>query len=585
MRYKDRRCRQPRRGAWRRRASSSPLSLTLSPEGRGKTAFSPLSRTLSPEGRGKTAFSPLSLTLSHVGRGKPPLLQVVPQLFRAGGVAELAQRLRLDLADPFAGHPEPLPHLFQRPLVPVDQPEPQLQHAPLARRQSVEHVLDLRVQHRERSRVRRRHRLAVFHEVAEVRILLLTDRRLQRDWVLRDLHDLAHLLGRDAHLLADLVVRWLAAQLLQQPARDPHQLVDRLHHVHGDADRPRLVRDRARDGLPDPPRRIGRELVALVIVDLLDRADQAHVAFLDQVEEGHAAPDVLLRDRHDQPQVGLGQPLLRLVRALVALGQPVPRDAIRLERLSAHARSRPIGDAPALRGSGVGEVGQLAQVGQAEQLQRDVLLLTLALDRRQPLDHFGQQLVDRTLAPVQLFDDVQRLHRIVQRLGLDRLRQLDLVVRRQQRDAPDLLQVHAHRVVQGDRVHHLDVEEHLVVDLLHLFEVLLAVGDFDPDLLERGEDPEDLVWLGVDLGEALEDVVGRQVALLFALDDELLGRGHKLVFELRLRLVRRLRGLGGLVVRRLVGFFRRRHDLGRVHGLRPGRLRRGGHLPHYTSDG
>src|SRR5205814_2311008 len=81
------------------------------------------------------------------------------------------------------------------------------------------------------------------------------------------------------------------------------------------------------------------ELVALVVVELLDRADQAHVAFLDQVEEGHAATDVLLRDRHDQPQVGLGQPLLGFICALVALGQPVPRDAIRLERLSAHARS------------------------------------------------------------------------------------------------------------------------------------------------------------------------------------------------------------------------------------------------------
>ena len=163
-------------------------------------------------------------------------------------------------------------------------------------------------------------------------------------------------------------------------------------------------------------------------------------------------------------------------------------------------------------------------------------LLALALDRREPLDDVGQHLLDGALAAVDLLDHVQRLQRVVQRLGLDRLRELDLVVGGEQADAPDLLEVHAHRVVERDRIHHLDVEQHLVVDLLDLFEVLLAVGDLDPDLFEGGEDAEDLVGLGVDLGEALEDVVGREVALLLALDDELLGDGHQLVFELVLRL-------------------------------------------------
>src|SRR5207248_5435324 len=60
-------------------------------------------------------------------------------------------------------------------------------------------------------------------------------------------------------------------------------------HVDRDADRPGLVRDGARDGLPDPPRRVGRELVTLAVVELLDRADETDVPFLDQVEEAHAA--------------------------------------------------------------------------------------------------------------------------------------------------------------------------------------------------------------------------------------------------------------------------------------------------------
>ena len=62
---------------------------------------------------------------------------------------------------------------------------------------------------------------------------------------------------------AQLFGRRLAADLLHQPARNLEHAVDRLDHVHGDADGARLVGDGARDGLADPPCRIGGELVAL----------------------------------------------------------------------------------------------------------------------------------------------------------------------------------------------------------------------------------------------------------------------------------------------------------------------------------
>jgi hypothetical protein len=93
-------------------------------------------------------------------------------------------------------------------------------------------------------------------------------------------------------------------------ALHPGELVDRLDHVHRDPDRPRLIGDRAGDRLPDPPGRVRRELVAAGVVELLDRPDQPQVPLLDQVEEDQAAPDVALRDRHHQPQIGLDQPLL-----------------------------------------------------------------------------------------------------------------------------------------------------------------------------------------------------------------------------------------------------------------------------------
>jgi len=63
----------------------------------------------------------------------------------------------------------------------------------------------------------------------------------------------------------------------------------------------------AADGLADPPGRVGGELVALGVVELLDCPDQAEIAFLDQVEERHATADVAFRQGHHQPQVRLQQ--------------------------------------------------------------------------------------------------------------------------------------------------------------------------------------------------------------------------------------------------------------------------------------
>src|ERR1700737_1861616 len=82
-------------------------------------------------------------------------------------MAELAQRLRFDLANPLAGHTETLTHLFQGALVTVDEAEAQLQHAPLARRERIQDVLDLVVEHGQRGGIRRRGRLPVLDEIAE----------------------------------------------------------------------------------------------------------------------------------------------------------------------------------------------------------------------------------------------------------------------------------------------------------------------------------------------------------------------------------------------------------------------------------
>jgi hypothetical protein len=76
------------------------------------------------------------------------------------------------------------------------------------------------------------------------------------------------------------------------------------------ADRARLVGERPRDGLADPPRGIGRELVAAAPVELLDRPDEPERALLDQVEEGQALVAVVLGDRDHEPEVRLDHALL-----------------------------------------------------------------------------------------------------------------------------------------------------------------------------------------------------------------------------------------------------------------------------------
>src|SRR5260370_30311471 len=78
----------------------------------------------------------------------------------------------------------------------------------------------------------------------------------------------------------------------------------------GDADGAALVGDRARHRLPDPPRRVGRKLEAALILELVARAHQSDVSFLDKVEETQAAVGVALGQAHDQAQVGFGQLLL-----------------------------------------------------------------------------------------------------------------------------------------------------------------------------------------------------------------------------------------------------------------------------------
>src|SRR5437667_128340 len=166
--------------------------------------------------------------------------QLFDEIFQALAsrrMAQLAQRLGLDLADPLAGHPELPADLLQRPGTAIIEPEAQLQHLALARRERLQHVLQLLLQHGKRRRFGRREGVLVLDEVAQVAVFLFADGRLQRDGFLSNLDDFPHALDRQAHRRRDLFRGRLATQLLQQGARDADELVDRLHNADRVIDR------------------------------------------------------------------------------------------------------------------------------------------------------------------------------------------------------------------------------------------------------------------------------------------------------------------------------------------------------------
>src|SRR5207244_12959937 len=99
---------------------------------------------------------------------------------------------------------------------------------------------------------------------------------------------LVPLRNRQSRLLCELLERRLAAELRPERALRAVHLLQSLDDVKRHPDRARLVGERSRNGLPDPPGRVRRELVAAAPVELLDRADETKRSFLDQVEEGEA---------------------------------------------------------------------------------------------------------------------------------------------------------------------------------------------------------------------------------------------------------------------------------------------------------
>src|SRR5215204_4210483 len=129
----------------------------------------------------------------------------------------------------------------------------------------------------------------VLEEVAELGGVIVADRGGEAYGPLADLLQALDLGHEDTQLACDLLLRRLASEGLDHAPVGPVVLVDLLDHVDRNTNGPPLVGDGAGYGLPYPPRRVRRELVAFGVVELLGRPYEPEVG-LDEAVLGPLAP-------------------------------------------------------------------------------------------------------------------------------------------------------------------------------------------------------------------------------------------------------------------------------------------------------
>src|SRR5215212_4381666 len=259
------------------------------------------------------------------------------------------ERLVLDATHPLGREAQPLAGLAERRgLVAVD-PISEPDHLLLLLREALERAVHGLLAQADLDLLDGFGRVAR-QQLAELGVALGPDRPLEARDRAAELARLLELADADLRLLRELLVRRRAPEPGGQLTLRARDLSLALADVHGEPDRPPLVCEAALDRMADPERRVGGELVALSPVELLGGADQPKDPLLDQVEQRQLVALVALRERDDEPEVGVDHALLRLeVAALDPLGQldllvrgeqRVPADVAQeqLERVARHGR-------------------------------------------------------------------------------------------------------------------------------------------------------------------------------------------------------------------------------------------------------
>ncbi len=87
--------------------------------------------------------------------------------------------------------------------------------------------------------------------------------------------------------------------------------------MHRHTDGSGLVRQGSGHRLPNPPCRIGRQLEALLRIELLYTLDQAQISLLHKVQKAHAAAGIALGNGNHKSKICLNEALLRHLIALL----------------------------------------------------------------------------------------------------------------------------------------------------------------------------------------------------------------------------------------------------------------------------
>src|SRR5829696_9740636 len=232
------------------------------------------------------------------------LLRSFAQRIQLAGAGQRGQRLLLELTHPLGREAEAAAGLAQRSRCLAVDAEAKLDDVALALGQLRYGALHRLHAGRLGDLVGRLGTI-VGQQVTEGGLAVLADRLVEARDRARGATDLDDLLDGQVDDLGDLLLGRLATELHGELALDAVDLAVPLADVHGQADGAGRVLETALDRLPDPQRRVGRELEALSPVELLGGADQAQHAFLDQIAQGQTLALILARYRDHQPEVGV----------------------------------------------------------------------------------------------------------------------------------------------------------------------------------------------------------------------------------------------------------------------------------------
>src|SRR5713101_3520372 len=168
------------------------------------------------------------------------------EVARTARLTQLAQCLGLDLTDSLARDSKLFADFLERVVGLLTDSEAHPEYLLFARRERCQNFACLLAEVALDRSLYRRGRELILDEVAQRTLFLVADRRLERNRLFDDLEDLLDLVERHLHLLGDFFRSRFTPKPLDEQAGNAQELVDRLDHMHRNADGAALVGDRAR---------------------------------------------------------------------------------------------------------------------------------------------------------------------------------------------------------------------------------------------------------------------------------------------------------------------------------------------------